>query len=359
MPAFLSPKRLSRVKTTYTTRHVRPESFAALLGGQRRPRAGDLVLARVTAIGQHPRIERADGRRAMLFEGDEILLCYGNRYAPDQFEALVPDDLGPCHLVAAGGVAGRVVAWHLDMDEPTEIVPLGLVGTPEGTPLNLRDWGLPEPVGQVNGRRPWTVAVVGTAMNAGKTTTAAGIVRGLVRAGYSAGAAKITGTGAGGDVWLMADAGAQPVLDFTHAGFASTYRCDPEDVETILRTLYGQLVDAGVDVAVLEVADGVFQNETAVLLASAAFRALVDKVVFAACDALGAAAGVSLLRRLELPVAAASGLLGASPLAVREARAHLDVPVLTFEELCGIGGCDAAVRLFRETLAGRPLARLG
>lgn len=280
----------------------------------------------------------------MLFEGDEILVCYGNRYAPDQFEAIVPDDLGHCHLVAAGGVAGRVLAWHRDMDPPTEIVPLGLVATPKGAPLNLRDWRLPEPAGQVEGRRPWTVAVVGTTMNAGKTTTAAGIVRGLIRAGYTVGAAKVTGTGAGNDIWLMTDAGAQPVLDFTQAGFASTYRCAPHEIEAILRTLYGQLAGAGVDAAVLEVADGVFQDETATLLASAVFRMLVDKVVFAANDALGAVAGVSLLRRLGVHVAAASGLLTASPLAVREARAHLDVPVLTFGELCGlvtVGGAAA------------------
>lgn len=358
MPALLDPKRLSQVKTAYTTRQVRPESFAALLTGDQQPRAGDLVLARVTAIGQHPRIERPNGRRSVLFEGDEILVCYGNRYAPDQFEALVPDDLGPCHLVAAGGVAGRVVAWHTEMEEPTEITPLGLVATPKGRPLNLRDWGLPEPISQGEGRRPWTVVVVGATMNAGKTTTAAGIVRGLVRAGYTAGAAKVTGTGAGGDVWLMTDAGAQPVFDFTHAGFASTYLCAPNEVEAILRTLYGQLVDTGVDAAVLEVADGVFQDETAALLASAVFRNLADKVVFAASDALGAAAGVGLLRRLGLPVAAASGLLTASPLAVREARANLDVPVLTFEELCGIDGCDAAIRLLQEAPASGPLARL-
>jgi hypothetical protein len=284
-----------------------------------RPRAGN-------CHGQRTRIERPNGRKSMLFEGDEILVCYGNRYAPDQFEALVPDDLGPCHLVAAGGIAGRVIAWHLDMDEPTEIAPLGLVATAEGAPLNLRDWGLPEPVGQREGRRPRTVAVVGTAVNAGKTTTAAGIVRGLVRAGYTVGAAKTTGTGAGGDVWLMTDAGAQPVLDFTQAGFASTYGCDPDEVEMILRILYGQLVDAGVDAAVLEVADGVFQSETASLLTSAAFRALVDKVVFAASDALGPVAGVSLLRRLHLPVAAASG--GWAPHHWRCAR---PVPTSTFQ----------------------------
>lgn len=139
----LDSERLARVKTAYPTRHVRPESFVALAGSDRRPRPGDLVLASVGTTGQHQRIERPDGRRAYMFPGDEILVCYGARYAPDQFEAEVPADLGPCHLVAAGGVAGRVVSWHVDMDEPTEIEPLGLVADAEGVPLNLRDWRLP------------------------------------------------------------------------------------------------------------------------------------------------------------------------------------------------------------------------
>ena len=41
--------------------------------------------------------------------------------------------------------------------------------------------------------------VAGTAMNAGKTTAAARLIKGLQRAGLRVGAAKVTGTGAGGD----------------------------------------------------------------------------------------------------------------------------------------------------------------
>ena len=43
-----------------------------------------------------------------------------------------------------------------------------------------------------------------------------------------------TGTGAGIDVWLMSDAGADMVLDFTDAGFASTHRLSGAELETIL-----------------------------------------------------------------------------------------------------------------------------
>jgi hypothetical protein len=42
-----------------------------------------------------------------IHDFDAIIVAYGHRYAPDQFEAYVPEDLGPCHLVAGGGVAAR------------------------------------------------------------------------------------------------------------------------------------------------------------------------------------------------------------------------------------------------------------
>lgn len=322
----LTRERLGCFKAAYTTRYVRPEAIRTLLTAGVRPSAGDLVLARVDQVGHHARIELPEGRKAVLFPGDEIVVCYGDRYAPDQFEALVPEDLGPCHLVAGGGVAARVRTAHGSAKSPTAITPLGLLGDGEGRPLNLRDWAM---AGEVpGGSRPPTIAVAGTSMNAGKTDAAAHLVRGLALAGYRVGAAKVTGTGSGGDTWLMTDAGANPVVDFTSCGHASTYRLPHAEVLRILIALTGTLAESGVDAVVLEVADGIFQDETAMLLQSAAFRRQVDGVLFAAGDALGAIAGVPRLQQLDLPVLAATGCLTTSPLAVREAEGALDVPVL-------------------------------
>ena len=169
-------------------------------------------------------------------------------------------------------------------------------------------------------------------MNAGKTTTAANLIKGLVKANVKVGAAKVTGTGAGGDRWTLVDAGASPALDFTDAGYASTYRVPPLQVENILIQLCSHLTVEGVEFIVLEIADGLFQEETGRLLASPAFAALVDGIVFAAGDALGALAGVEWLRRRHLPVLAVSGLLTASPLASREAAAT-GLPVISQSRL--------------------------
>ncbi len=315
----LSPRRLRSAKAAYTTRNVDLDAAVSLLTGVS-PCVGDLVLARVIQIGQHQKIELPHGRRASLFPNDEIVVAYGNRYAPDQFEAEMPLDLGRCELAAAGGLASRVISSHGKMVEPTCIEPIGLLIDAQGDRVNLSTGVLPAPIG-IKPPRPLTIAVVGASMNSGKTTTAAHLIRGLRQAGINVGAAKTTGTGAGGDVWLMSDAGGFPVYDFTNAGYPSTYLLEPETIRDIFTGLTDRLAADGCEAIVLEVADGVFQQETATLLADPVFAERVDAVIFASYDALGATAGVRWLGERGLTPVAVSGVLSSSPLATREAEA--------------------------------------
>lgn len=327
----LEPERLARVKAAYTTRRIDLSRASTLIGGDVAPRSGDLLLARVSRIRQHTRIELENGRRARLHTGDEVLVCYGNRYAPDQFESQVPGDLGPCHLVAAGGVASLMNCRHTRVKGATEITPIGLLGDSAGRRINLRQARIEKPV--AGAVRPFTLAVVGTSMNAGKTTAAAHLIKGLDHYGMRVGAAKITGTGSGGDVWFMFDSGADPVVDFTDAGHVSTYMASPRELDDILVTLTGHLAAQGVDAIVLEIADGVMQRETAAMLQSKLFQRLVDRVIFAAGDAMGAAAGARWIRQCGLQVAALSGALTASPLAAKEAALATGIQVLDIGQL--------------------------
>ncbi|MFQ5756029.1 MAG: DUF1611 domain-containing protein [Acidiferrobacterales bacterium] len=331
----LDPLRIRAAKAAYTTRRVPLDRIRTLVTGAVRPQPGDLVLARVAEIGQHTKLELVSGRRATLYIGDEVVVCYGNRYAPDQFEAVVPDSLKPCQLVAAGGVAARMLCKHTRLKPPTAIAPLGMLADTHGRRLNLRDYTVRKPLS--TRARPFTVAVVGTAMNAGKTTSAAHLVRGLTRSGLRVGTAKVTGTGAGGDVWMMSDAGAYEAVDFTDAGYASTYCAGARQTQDILTTLASYLGSLEVETIVLEVADGLLQHETATLLRSPDFMAHVDGVVFAASDAMGAVAGVQWLQRHGVNVLAVSGALTSSPLAVREAEQGVDLPVLGRHELSDPG----------------------
>ena len=327
-PLDLRADRLKHAKTSYSIRRVKLAEATRLITDQR-PEAGDLVLARVTRLGQHQHLESSTGRRVRLWPGDEIVVAFGARYAPDQYEASVPPDLAPCHLVAAGGIAAIVQSRHAGIKPATQIEPIGLLADARGV-LNMRAAALSAPPSR---RTAFTVAVLGSSMNAGKTTTAANLVAGLRRLGLRVGAAKVTGTGAGGDRWLMSDAGASPVLDFTDVGHASTAGLGVEELEHILTQLCRHVAAAGVDCTVLEVADGLLQAETSALVKSMRFVKNVDAVLFAAPDAMSAVAGVEWLRRHHLPVVAVSGVVTSSPLAAREAERAAGLPVRTADEL--------------------------
>ncbi len=129
----LSPARLRAAKKAYTTRFL-AQRLAVNAGGYHlrhsAPQPGDVVLARIVEIGHHTKLEGPQSRRQALFVGDEILVAYGNRYAPDQFLAEVPADLRRCQLVAAGGLAGLVTESHAKIRAATEIQPLGRVAKP-------------------------------------------------------------------------------------------------------------------------------------------------------------------------------------------------------------------------------------
>jgi hypothetical protein len=335
---WLSAERLAQTRRSFSTRRVHLPALMQLLGGEHRPQAGDLVLARVVGLGHHRRLELPEGRRSQLYIGDEIIVVYGHRYAPDQFEAEVPDDLDECHLVAAGGIAARLVTRHSRARNPTQIQPLGLLGDEQGRVLNVADWRLdgrsiPRPL-------PPVIAVAGSSMNAGKTTAAARLIKGLHRAGKRVGAAKVTGTGAGGDLWQMRDAGAVEAVDFTDAGHASTYLLSSQEVEKVFMRLLSHLGNQRLDAIVIEIADGLLQTETASLLDSPGFAFYCDRMLFAAGDSLGAVGGVQWLQRRGIEVCALSVAMTASPLAAREASSATGLPVLGKQDLA-----DPAVAL--------------
>ncbi len=323
----LTKERINRAKASYNVRNIPVINIATyLLTGDIQPQAGDLVLAKVTAIGQHQRIELGTGRRAGLHVGDEIIVCYGSRYAPDQFEAYVPESLEACHLVAAGGIAAKSINQHRKMKPATQILPLGLLANAQGERMNLNGWAIKPSISKQS--KPFTTVVLGTSMNAGKTTTAAGIILALKKQGLKVAAAKVTGTGAGGDRWKMVDAGADLVLDFTDAGLTSTFGISQQQLEYTFSCLMDNASAITPDVIVLEVADGLYQKETAALISSEIFKSAVDEVVFASGEALGAKKGVMILNREGYSVCAVSGAINASPLAKREAEEVLDLPIL-------------------------------
>ncbi|WP_245575438.1 P-loop NTPase family protein [Gulosibacter molinativorax] len=344
IPIIVRTELPKRIQAAYTTRFVDeairrdPEEFHLLSGPGLHPRSGDVVVARVTNVGNHKRIETPTSRKAILFEGALVMVAYGNRYAADQFLAYVPDSLATTSLVAAGGLAGEVVAAHTRVSEPTEIEPLGLLANHSGV-VNLNDFApfenLPVTESRERRERPEVIGVLGTSMNSGKSTVMANLINGLAKSGRTVTAGKITGTGAGNDPMIYHDAGAAKVLDFTDFGYPTTFQLDMQEILALTINLVEHLTEPDTDVVVVEIADGIFQDETAKLLRDPIFHNTIDQVLFAATDALGARAGVHELCDVGLKVAAASGVLTSSPLATREANdvlAKFETPVLgTFD----------------------------
>lgn len=307
-------------------------SLAASLDMDATPAPGDICLARVTRLNQHRHIELVSGRRAQLNVGDTLILAFGNRYATDQYEALVPATLDSCHLVAAGGIASLAVSRHHAMKPPTEIRPMGILRDANGVALNLSRWGWPgvaTPAGAAS--QPHMVLVAGSSMNAGKTTLCANVIRTLRHCGLATAALKLTGTGSGGDIWKYLDAGAIEAMDFGNVGLASTAGMDVRALDAAISRLCAAVTPRA-DIIVAELADGILQRETSQLLQGSALRGRIGSLLFAGSDPLGTIAGVELLATWGLEVSAVSGMLVTSPLAVREFSSFCNTPVIYGEE---------------------------
>jgi hypothetical protein len=131
----------------------------------------------------------------------------------------------------------------------------------------------------------------------------------------------------------LLDAGAHPTLDFVDGGLPSTYLCSLESLLQLYRLLLAHTAAQDAEFVVVEIADGLFQEETAALLQSSAFATSVSEWVLATSDPLAATGGVSVLRDWGIEPLAISGLISMSPLAMREARAATAINCVTADEL--------------------------
>ena len=327
---------LTAAKWSYVTRRVEETGSVTLGGSVRPPALGDFVAARIEHLGAHEFLEDPRGRRVRLYPGDVIVGAWGNRYATDFYEGYLSGAGDPVHMLTAGGLIGTVASAHTSRPTPTMLRVLGPLVDADGATMNTDDVAAtPATPG-----RPelGTIVVLGSAMNSGKTTTTAAIARGLAKAGLRVGAAKVTGSGSGNDYWAYLDAGADIVSDFLDFGMPSTFGYPVERLVSTMFAIRDGLVEDGADAVVMEIADGVLQEETRALIEQ--LPGFADEVVLAVGDALGAIAGIAALGQLGVPVRAITGLVTASPLASREAAIATGLPVLGPAELANGAAID-------------------
>ncbi len=322
---------------SWACRKLRPNSSVLLEDfDSPPPSVGDVALVRVEKTGFHKYLITADNRRLRLYPGAHFTGVFGNRYASDAYEAAV-HGLDNLNMLTAAGMIGTVMSKHDAMAEPTEISLVGFLGAEEGTRLNLKQRLFrPTPT-----RRPPRnlVYIVGTSMNAGKTTTATRLIRGLCDLGLNVAACKLTGSVSNRDQDELAAAASQDVIDFSDFGFPSTYLCSKEELMELFHTMLAEVSSDDPDVVIMELADGLLQRETAMLLAEPEIKRAARGLVLSAESALSALWGTERLRQLGYQVVAVSGKFTSSPLAMREYSENDSViPVLSSvgkaEELC-------------------------
>ena len=308
------------------------------------PEIGDVVYGEVSQLGFHKTLESASARIHTIHDRTKAVFIFGNRYAPDHYESLIPDNpVEEIEMVARSGIISEVKCTNELIASPTKIKILGYICNENGDVVNTRNHVLINPKNIIRkSKRAKIILCVGTTMNSGKSYAAAACCYALSSNNRKIRAAKITGTASLKDILLMQDCGAQHVADFTSFGYPSTYMLKITELLHIFHTIdqkYGNNPD---NYLILEFADGVLQRETAMLLGHPDVQQRLHKLILCASDAAGIIGGLKILKEsFNLTPDAISGLCSSSPLAIREISTLTDIPVVksmekNYKAICNI-----------------------
>ncbi len=319
------------------------------------PKAGDLAVFEVKKVGKHSKMQIVGGRLRHIFPGDQILATFGNRYATGQFEGYVPGkQVEEYHILGQGGAVGILHSTHDKWAKvgPTTLRLLGYAVDRKGSIINTKYYSQEEIKFNPNKVYPFqTILSVGSSMDSGKTTTAGFLARGLRKAGKRVAYIKLTGTVYTKDKEFVEDCGAYKVLDFSDYGFPSTYMCSLEELLNLYTSLLHSIVPSQPDYIVIEVADGLLQRETNMLLFYPGFMNTIDHVILSCGDSMGVPFGLELLTGIGHRPFALSGLFTASPLLRMEVEQCCQVPVLSLSDMQEVERLETVLRTSVSSMA--------
>lgn len=289
------------------------------------PKPGDVVVVEVEAIGNHTKIMTSENRRLRLYPGDLIVGVMGNRYATDAYEAEVvgTNDL---HLLTNAGMIGTVLTKNQKIKRPSKVTFRGFLTAENGHRVNLKE-RLFQPMSPgIKVNRP-ILFVVGSGMNSGKTTAAVKLVKALVDRNVQVAACKLTGSVSCNDYGEYAATAAVHVSDFSDYGFPSTYMACHTELIKLFTTMIADAAKAQPHITIVEIADGILQSETKMMLENNYIRESIDGVVLAANCSTSALFGQELLGSLGHHALCVSGLITSSPLFMEEYVSNGKLPI--------------------------------
>lgn len=324
----------NKVKKSFACAGVQQYQLNNTMVNTYTPKMGDVGIFRIVEANSSYIVD-PQGINRNIFDEDVVILAFGNRYATSQIEGYVPDaPVQECHLLGRGGVAGVVKSLNATMrNEPSKLELLGYATDEQGKVINTIRRAELDAFNPLSIRSK-VILSIGSSMDSGKTTTAAFLCGGLSAAGCTTAYLKLTGTAFPKDARFVYDRGADFIADFTHFGYPSTFMCEKDELLDLYQSLVNLTQQAAApDYIVVEIADGILQRETALLLRDARFMNTVHNVIFSCGDSLGVFSGLRMLEDMNIQPFAVSGLFTASELLIEEVENTIALPVLRLADL--------------------------
>ena len=274
----------------------------ARLGSEFPCREGDVVAVRVlTSKSTYDQLELTTGRFCKLNAGDVMAGALGHRNALKGYAGRLPEKLAVGDVIQVlnlGGVLGIYEDGNPKVGRPFDCEVLGQVlsfpyfGERIGVPASIKDAALPFEEPDLNSLPP-LVALVGSSMDAGKTSAATALIQELVRRRVRVSAAKATGVSLRRDVLSMEDAGAFESLVFTDFGVVTT---QPKNAPALARAMLARLARRRPDVVVMELGDGLLGTYGVdAILSDPVFQQAMKCMILCASDPVAAWGGVKRL----------------------------------------------------------------
>ena len=317
-------------------------------------RGNVLIVEALEEKSVYGELELESGRMARIIKGDIIAGVLGERQALKGYVGHMPARIAQgdiLHMLNMGGVIGQCSSANSDFGQPLRVRVLGSAVS-NGVPINIAQNAVPW-----KKTLPESAPIIllsGTCMNAGKTTAACEIIKGLKSRGYRVAVAKLAGVATQRDLLNMLDHGAIAAMSFSDAGLPSTTHTD-DCLLPASKGILAALNEHHPDAIVVEFGDGIMGHYGVdILLGDAELMSHVKAHVLCANDLVAAWGGLLFLGQLGLEVDCISGPTTDNSAGIDYIKQHFDKQALNARNTPDLLGNLISGKLFgRQTADDR------